>query len=212
MSYLKAKFLPRIKKFFEKSKKKGSSEAIKEFDSSKESISKELEERKGEIQPKVVEIYKSSGDKTKILLKDPSPSAIDADPALVQGLLKELATAGFPGATTLSDSVAKFGTAALAGPITFLLSKASVFVQDEPSPIIAKAIDPPISAAETKSEEAPPAAEAVVEDTAAAGETSVATETVSEESAKEVTNTDTVLTEVEKAIEKEDLAAAEALP
>lgn len=97
MDYWKSKLLPKIKKVFEKNgKKAAAAEACKSFDESKvafvlpmhllaflsrafllpllctfglvqEEIDKEFEEKKTELQPKVVEIYEASSAEIKVI-------------------------------------------------------------------------------------------------------------------------------------------------
>ncbi|KAJ7526460.1 hypothetical protein O6H91_16G007400 [Diphasiastrum complanatum] len=125
------------KRLFEKKpKKKGASDVIREFDESKEMISKELEEKKGEFKEKVSLLYKTSETKTQILMKKPDDSIVEEHALHTLNLIQDLAKAGFPGASILSESLARYGAAALPGPSTFLLLKASVFVIDEPEPVI----------------------------------------------------------------------------
>lgn len=136
MSYWKSKVAPKLKKLFDNKggKKKGAANACKLFDSSKESLEKEIEEKTTDLSPKVVEIYRSSTVISKSLLKEPSESAIKENPDAAQTLLQELTTAEFPGALTLSDAGKKYGPALLTGPVVYLFGKTSTFLVDEPSP------------------------------------------------------------------------------
>ncbi|KAJ6702048.1 PLASMA MEMBRANE-ASSOCIATED CATION-BINDING PROTEIN 1 [Salix koriyanagi] len=78
MGYWKTKVLPKIKKVFEKdsAKKAAAAEATKNFDESMEEISKEFEEKKTELGPKVIEIFEASTAEIKTLVKDPKRSRI----------------------------------------------------------------------------------------------------------------------------------------
>lgn len=69
MGYWKSKVLPKIKKVFDKNgpKKAAAAEACKSFDDSKEEYTKEFEEKKTELQPKVVEIYEASSAEIKVI-------------------------------------------------------------------------------------------------------------------------------------------------
>lgn len=134
MSYWKAKVLPKIKKFFDKGKRKGASEACKSFDSSKESLEKEIGEKTPDLHPKIIEIYRSSTVIIKKLLKEPNEPAVKENPDAAQNILQELAKAGFPGAQVLSDAGGKFGPALLPGPIVYLFEKTSTFLVEEPLP------------------------------------------------------------------------------
>jgi hypothetical protein len=68
MDYSKSKVLPKVKKVFGKNgvKKAAAAEASKNFDDSKEEYNKEFEEKKGELHPKVIEIYEASSIEIKV--------------------------------------------------------------------------------------------------------------------------------------------------
>ncbi|MCO5564402.1 hypothetical protein L7F22_018063 [Adiantum nelumboides] len=134
MSYWKTKVVPKFKKFFDKGKKKSASETCKSFDSSKESLDKEVEEKRSDLHPKVIEIYRSSTVITKKLLKEPHEPAVKENPDTSQSVLQELAKAGFPQAQFLCDAGGKCGPALLSGPIVYLFQKTSTFLVEEPLP------------------------------------------------------------------------------
>ncbi|KAI5077344.1 hypothetical protein GOP47_0007168 [Adiantum capillus-veneris] len=134
-SIWKNKVMPKFKKFFDKGKKKGASEFCKTFDKSKESLDKEIEDKGADLNPKVVEIYKSSSTFiVKKLLKEPNEANVKGNPEAVQGTLQELVKAGFPGAQGICDAGAKFGPGFLPGPVVYLFQKASVYLVDEALP------------------------------------------------------------------------------
>ncbi|KAJ6702049.1 PLASMA MEMBRANE-ASSOCIATED CATION-BINDING PROTEIN 1 [Salix koriyanagi] len=132
MGYWKTKVLPKIKKVFEKdsAKKAAAAEATKNFDESMEEISKEFEEKKTELGPKVIEIFEASTAEIKTLK-----------------FLDELVKIEFPGSKAVSEASSKLGPAYVSGPIFFIFEKVSTFI-----PVEEKAVEPP--APETKTEEA----------------------------------------------------------
>eukprot|EP00250_Pteridium_aquilinum_P003313 c13635_g1_i1 orf=1-582(-) len=184
MSYWKSKVLPKIKKFFDKGKKKGASELCKTFDKSKESLDKEIEEKGSDLNPKVVEIYRSSSTFiSKKLLKEPNEDTIKGNPDVVQGVLQELVKAGFPGAQMICDAGAKFGPALLPGPVVYLFEKASVYLVEEPLPEEPKEETREVSVEDLKEAPAPPAAEGEAPPSAPAAEVEVAVESTAVEPA-----------------------------
>ncbi|KAI8001675.1 Plasma membrane-associated cation-binding protein 1 [Camellia lanceoleosa] len=92
MGYWKSKVLPKIKKVFDKNgpKKAAAAEACKSFEDSKEEYTKEFEEKKTELQPKVVEIYEASSAEIKALVKEPKDAGLKTHSAGVQKFLDEL--------------------------------------------------------------------------------------------------------------------------
>lgn len=130
MGYWKDKVVPKFKKVFEKNgtKKAAAAEAIKVFDESKEQYTKEFEEKKMELQPKVVEIYEASSTEIKALVKEPKEAGLKKQSSAVQKLLDELSKIEFPGAKAASESSLKFGPAYVTGPIAFVFEKVSTFV------------------------------------------------------------------------------------
>jgi len=175
--------LPKIKKYFDKpGKKKAASEACISFEASKESIEKEIQEKQEELQPKVLEVYKSIDAETKIIVKNPTADAIKKKPQPVQKLLEELAKIGFPGASQASEGALKYGPALVPGPVTYILQKTSTFIVED----VEAEAPPTEAAAEVKAVEV--AAEPINE-----AETSV--ETVVEEV---ITDKGAVVEKVEK--------------
>jgi len=134
MGYWKDKVVPNIKKVFDKNstKKAAAAEAIKIFDESKEKYTTEFEEKKTQLQPKVVEIYEASS--IKDLVKEPKDIGIKKQSAAVQKFLDELAKIEFPGAKAVSESTTKFGAAYFTGPIVFVFEKVSTFIVTEEIP------------------------------------------------------------------------------
>lgn len=191
MSYWKSKVLPKLKKFFDKGKKKGASEVCKTFDKSKESLDKEIEEKTPDLNPKVVEIYRSTSTFiSKKLLKEPNEASVKENPDAVQSVLQELVKAGFPGAQVICDAGAKFGPNLLPGPVVYLFEKASVYLVEEPLPE-----EPKEETREVKVED--------VKGAAAEGEGAEAPAAAAEEEEEEEAE------KIEEAKKEEEAAAAE---
>uniref|UniRef100_A0A5B7AL93 Putative plasma membrane-associated cation-binding protein 1 n=1 Tax=Davidia involucrata TaxID=16924 RepID=A0A5B7AL93_DAVIN len=133
MGYWKSKVLPTIKKVFEKNgtKKAAAAEACKLFDGSKQEYSKEFEEKKTELQPKVVEIYEASSVEIKTLVKEPKDAGLKKHSAAVQKFLDELVKIEFPGSKTVHEASSKYGPALVPGPILFVFEKVSTFIVTE---------------------------------------------------------------------------------
>ncbi|URE47766.1 salt stress root protein [Musa troglodytarum] len=123
----KSKVLPRIQKVFGggSSKKAAAAGAVKSFDESKEEISKEFEEKKSQLQPKVTEIYEASPAQIKALVRKPTESDLKRNSAAIKKFLEELAKIDFPGTKPVSEAAAKYGPAYVSGPITFIFEKVS---------------------------------------------------------------------------------------
>ncbi|CAL5410633.1 unnamed protein product [Camellia sinensis] len=140
MDYWKTKVLPKIKKVFDKNstKKAAAAEVCKTFDDSKEEYSKEFEEKKTELQPKVIEIYEASSTEIKALVKEPKDAGLKKHSAGVQKLLDELVKIEFPGSKAICEASSKFGPTLLPGPIFFVFEKVSTFIVTEE-----KAEEPP---------------------------------------------------------------------
>ncbi|KAJ4702776.1 plasma membrane-associated cation-binding protein 1-like [Melia azedarach] len=138
MGYWKSKVLPKIKKVFEKNgtKKAAAAEASKSFDDSKEEINKEFEEKKTELQPKVLEIYG--------LVKEPKEEGLKKNSTAVNIFLEELVKIEFPGSKAASEASSKYGAGFVSGPVSFIFEKVSTFIITEEKP----------AEAETKPEEA----------------------------------------------------------
>ncbi|GFZ16825.1 plasma-membrane associated cation-binding protein 1 [Actinidia rufa] len=119
MDYWKTKVLPKIKKVLDKTgpKKAAAAEACKIFDDSKEEYGKEFEDKKNELQPKVVEIYEASSSEIKALIKEPKASGLKKYSSAVQKFLDELNKIG---------------------PVFFVFEKVSTFIVTEE-----KAVEPP---------------------------------------------------------------------
>ncbi|XP_062096440.1 plasma membrane-associated cation-binding protein 1-like [Humulus lupulus] len=140
MGYWKTKVLPKIKKVFEKNatttKKAAAAEACKSFDESKDEINKEFEEKKGELQPKVLEIYEACSVEIKGLVKEPKEAGIKKSSAAVHKLLEELAKIEFPGSKAVTEASSKYGAGLVSGPVIFVFEKVSTFVPVEAAPVV----------------------------------------------------------------------------
>ncbi|GAB4829499.1 Plasma membrane-associated cation-binding protein 1 [Ancistrocladus abbreviatus] len=131
MDYWKTKVLPKIQKVFGKDASKkaaAAAEACKSFDDSKEEINKEFEEKKAELQPKVIEIYEASSTEIKSLIKEPKEAGLKKHSAKVQKLIDELVKIEFPGSKTVSEATSKFGPVLVGEPVIFIFEKVSTFV------------------------------------------------------------------------------------
>ncbi|KAG2657861.1 hypothetical protein PVAP13_1KG138800 [Panicum virgatum] len=200
MDIWKSKVLPKIKLVFAKSggkKAAAAAELVKSFDESKEGINGEFEEKKADLQPKVVEIYESVPAPLKqVLIKERSKvSGIKKNSAAITKFFEELAKIEFPGAKQVSEGISKVGPALLSGPIFATFEKVSsllpVAAEEAPkeAPVVAAAAaeeaaeKKDAAAAEApageKKEEAPAAVEEKKEEAApaAAEETAAAAET-----------------------------------
>ncbi|KAK1276113.1 Plasma membrane-associated cation-binding protein 1 [Acorus gramineus] len=149
MGYWKSKVLPKIKKVFEKNgNKAAAAEACKSFDGAKEDINKEFEEKKTELQPKVVEIYEASSADIKTVVKERTPTGVKKHSVEVQKFIEELVKIEFPGSKQVSEACSKFGPAYVSGPVFFVLEKVSTFVVTEETPT-----ETTITTTETKEKE-----------------------------------------------------------
>ncbi|XP_062221184.1 plasma membrane-associated cation-binding protein 1-like [Phragmites australis] len=158
MDYWKSKVLPKIRLAFKTGGKKAAAaaELIKSFDESKEAIDGEFEEKKADLQPKVVEIYESAPAPLKVLIKERSKvSGIKKNSAAITKFFEDLAKIEFPGAKQVSEGITKVGPALLSGPIFAAFQKVSTLL--------------PV-AAEEAPKEAPAATEEAAEKEAAAEE------------------------------------------
>ncbi|XP_043701768.1 plasma membrane-associated cation-binding protein 1 [Telopea speciosissima] len=132
MGYWKSKVLPKIKKVFEKNvNKKAATEACKSFDDSKEEINKEFEEKKTELQPKVIEVYEASSTEIKTLVKERTDGGVKKNATTVQTFLEELVKIEFPGSKQVCEASSKLGPVLVSGPILFVLEKVSTLVVTE---------------------------------------------------------------------------------
>ncbi|KAK4748057.1 hypothetical protein SAY87_014643 [Trapa incisa] len=130
MGYWKSKVLPKLKKVFEKNggKKTAAAEACKSFDDTKEDINKEFEEKKTDLQPKVIEIYEASSEEIKALIKEPKEAGVKKHSASVTKFLEELSKIEFPGSKHVSEASSKYGPALVPGPVLFVFEKVSTFI------------------------------------------------------------------------------------
>ncbi|KAL2474670.1 Plasma membrane-associated cation-binding protein 1 [Abeliophyllum distichum] len=133
VNYWKSKVLPTIKKVFDKNgpKKAAAAETCKLFDENKEQYTKEFEDKKTELQPKVVEIYEASSTEIKTLVKEPKEADLKKHSAAVQKFLDELAKIEFPGTKSVCEAATKVGPAYLPGPVFFLFEQVSTFIVTE---------------------------------------------------------------------------------
>ncbi|KAF5472198.1 hypothetical protein F2P56_008935 [Juglans regia] len=152
MGYWNEKVLPKIKKVFDKTstgtKKAAASEACKSFDESKEQINKEFEEKRTELQPKVLQIYEASSAEIKTFIKEPKEAGLKKNSVVVQKFLEELVKIEFPGSKQVSEASSKFEPALVPGPVLFVFEKVSTFIVTE------EKVDEPPPAAATTTEEA----------------------------------------------------------
>jgi len=178
-SVWKTKVLPGLSKIFDKDGKKAAAvEFLKTFN--KDDITKEVEDKKTELEPKVAEIVEASPPEIKAVIKDKKPAKIKKNSVAVTKFLDELAKIEFPGAKLVSDAVAKSGTTPLSPAIVFILDKVAPFVPEpkeepkaEPEPAAAETTTRDVAVEEKKEEEAEPSAapvEAAVETPAPAAE------------------------------------------
>ncbi|CAD6240698.1 unnamed protein product [Miscanthus lutarioriparius] len=185
-SVWKTKVLPGLNKIFDKDGKKAAAVGfLKSFN--KEEIGKEIEDKKTELEPKVVETYEASPPEVKALFKDKKPVKITKkNSAAVTKFLDELAKIDFPGAKVVSEAVAKSGTTPLSPAITFILDKVAPFIPEEPKeePAAAEATSREV-AVEEKKEEAEPAAAAAATEEAAPAPAETPSEPAEEEEKKE---------------------------
>ncbi|CAL9081596.1 unnamed protein product, partial [Musa textilis] len=169
VNYWKTKVLPKIKKVFDRNgKKAAAAEACKSFDESKEEITKELEEKKADLQPKVVEIYEASAVEIKTLVKQPTESGVKKKSAVITRHIS--IHVEFPGSKPVSEAASKHGPALVSGPVIFIFEKVSTLLpaeaESEPEPEPAAAVETtskeitPEGVEETKKEEAEKAEEA----------------------------------------------------
>lgn len=155
MGYWKSKVLPKIKKVFDKNstKKGAAAEACKSFDDSKEEINKEFEEKKAELQPKVIEIYEASSAEIKTLVKERNDAGLKKDSADVQKFLDELVKIEFPGSKAVSEASTKYGPALVSSPVFFVFEKVSTFIVPEEKEVEAPPPPPPATEEETSGKE-----------------------------------------------------------
>ncbi|CAN6986447.1 hypothetical protein IGI04_001080 [Brassica rapa subsp. trilocularis] len=133
MGYWNSKVVPRFKKIFEKNsaKKAAAAEACKTFDESKETINKEIEEKKTELQPKVVETYEATSAEVKALVRDPKEAGLKKNSAAVLKYLEALVGIEFPGSTAVKEAASSFGAGYVSGPVAFIFEKVCVILPEE---------------------------------------------------------------------------------
>ncbi|KAI7745928.1 hypothetical protein M8C21_005556 [Ambrosia artemisiifolia] len=202
MGYWKSTVVPKFKKLFEKNnvKKAGAAEACKTFDDAKEDYSKEFEEKKTDLQAKVLEIYEASAAEIKAVVKERKAGALKKVSSAVEKFLEELSKIEFPGSKPAHEACCKFGATYVEGPIYFVFEKVSTYI-----------------VVEEKKEEAPPTAEpaAPVEETSSKEKEIVVEEEKKEEKKEEVEKTpepEAAKAEVEKTPEPEAAKAEEVAP
>ncbi|XP_071731208.1 plasma membrane-associated cation-binding protein 1 [Rutidosis leptorrhynchoides] len=141
MGYWKSTVVPKFKKLFEKNsiKKAGAAEACKAFDESKENYSKEFEEKKAELEAKVIELYEAATAEVKAAVKERKKGIFKKVSTGVEAFLEELSKIEFPGSKAAHEATCKYGASYVEGPIFFVFEKVSVFI-----------------VVEEKTEEAPP--------------------------------------------------------
>jgi hypothetical protein len=195
MGYWNTKVLPKIKKVFETNsvKKAAAADACKAFDESKESYTTEFEEKKTELEPKVLVIYEAASVELKTLIKEKKPSGLKKQSVVVQKFLEELSGIEFPGSKPVHEACTKVGPGLLPGPIFFVFEKVSTFIPVEVE----------------KKEEATPA-EPEAESKPTEGETStVKEEIVVEEEKKEEVKVEAEVEKVEPPPKAEETTPAE---
>ncbi|OAY80473.1 Plasma membrane-associated cation-binding protein 1 [Ananas comosus] len=149
MGYWKSKVAPKIKKIFDKDgKKAAAADFSKSFN--KDEISKEVEEKKSELQPKVVVVYEAASAEIKTLVKERKQSGVKKHSLAVAKFLQELITIEFPGAKKVSEAAAASAPALVAGPVLFVFEKVSGFVVTE---VPTAAAEAPVATEETASRE-----------------------------------------------------------
>lgn len=131
MGCFSSKALPTIDIFG--TKKSAAAEACKSFDNSKEEITKEFEEKKTELQPKVLEIYEAAPSELKVVVKERTEEVLKKNSAEVTKFLDELVKIEFPGSKQVSEASTKYGTALVSEQIFFVFEKVAMFVPTEPA-------------------------------------------------------------------------------
>ncbi|CAL9170703.1 unnamed protein product [Musa hybrid cultivar] len=159
VNYWKSKVLPKIKKVFDRNgKKAAAAEACKSFDDSKEDITKELEEKKVDLQPKVVEIYEASAVTIKTLVKKPTESGLKKGSTVVVKFIEELVKIEFPGSKPVSEAATKYGPALVSGPVIFIFEKVCTLLPAEEPPAPSEPEPAATAAVESASKEITPEA------------------------------------------------------
>ncbi|PWA50340.1 DREPP family [Artemisia annua] len=164
MGYWKSTVVPKFKKIFDKNntKKSAAAEACKAFDDAKEGYTKEVEEKKTELQTKVTELYEASATEIKELVKEPKDASLKKNAKGVTSFLEELSKIDFPGSKPVHEACSKFGPTLVQGPIFFVFEKVSTFiVVEEKETVSTKDKDAVVE--EEKKEEVPVETEAKTE-------------------------------------------------
>uniref|UniRef100_A0ACD5YPU7 Uncharacterized protein n=1 Tax=Avena sativa TaxID=4498 RepID=A0ACD5YPU7_AVESA len=180
MDYWKSKVLPKMKTVFAKSASKkdaSAAELVKAFNESRDGINGEFEEKKADLQPKVVEIYESATAAVKVLIKEKKGSSwIKKNSAGVTKLIQDLANIDFPGAKQVSEGIAKVGPALLSGPLFVTFDKVTTLLpgSDETSMEAPAAAEKEAAAVEEKKEGASEEKEGAAEEKKEEVETQVA--------------------------------------
>ncbi|KAG2264923.1 hypothetical protein Bca52824_072002 [Brassica carinata] len=132
MGYWKSRVVPTMKKLFERipTKKALVVETSKSltFDDSKEAINKEIEEKRTELEPKVVEIYEATSAELKALVKEPKEDGLMKHSAEVHKFLEALVEIGFPGSKAACEV-----SSTSSGPVTFIFEKVCLFLPGDKS-------------------------------------------------------------------------------
>jgi hypothetical protein len=161
MTTWKARVAPALKLLFDRDgKKAAAAEFIKSFN--KEEVEKEIDEKKTELEPKVLEVYEASPPEIKHLVKERKSAKIAKKySTVVTKFLEELVKIEFPGAQAVSEGVAKSNVTLVSGPIIVLFDKIATFLPKE----------------EPKVEEAPAATEEATREVTVEAEKKEETET-----------------------------------
>ncbi|KAJ3700973.1 hypothetical protein LUZ61_004678 [Rhynchospora tenuis] len=171
----KTKVAPALKAFFDKDgKKAAAADFSKSFD--KEEIGKEIDAKKDELAPKVLEVYEAAPAEIKHLITARKSTKIAKKySTVVPKFLEDLAKIEFPGAQAVSEAVTKSGATLVSGPVLFLFDKVATFVPKE----------------EPKVEEKTEAPREVTDTTAEAEKKEETSETVEEVKKEEEVKTET---------------------
>ncbi|KAJ0694318.1 putative DREPP family protein [Helianthus annuus] len=155
MGYWKSVVVPKFKKLFEKNnvKKAAAAEACKIFDDAKDNYNNEFEEKKADLQAKVIEIYEASSAEVKAVVKERKDGALKTVSNGVEKFLEELSKIEFPGSKPVHESCSKFGPTYIEGPIYFVFEKVSTFIVVEEEPPVAEPEAAAAPAEETSSKE-----------------------------------------------------------
>ncbi|KAJ0242532.1 Plasma membrane-associated cation-binding protein 2 [Hirschfeldia incana] len=152
MGYWKSRVVPTIKKMFERSptKKVVVVEASKSltFDDSKEAINKEIEEKRTELEAKVVEIYEATSAEFKALVREPTEDGLTKHSAEVHKFLEALVEIGFPGSKAACDT-----SPASSGTVIFIFEKVCLLLPAAEKSREVEVVEGFVKADETSKEE-----------------------------------------------------------